>query len=165
MAVQKRTLEESIRRMEPVAAPPEQQPGIEKLHRLLDQMAHLDARRREPRCELVGPKGEKISLPEPIFSVLERVAEVLARGDAVTVVPVGKEMTTQQAADLLNVSRQYLVRLLDEDKIKHTRTGRHRRIRVEDVLEFKERRDRERQLGLKKLTEMSEDAGGYPELD
>jgi excisionase family DNA binding protein len=164
MAIQKRTLEESIRRMEPVAAPPEQQPVIEELHRLLDQMVHLDARRRA-RCELVGPKGEKIALPESIFYVLERVVEVLARGDAVTVVPVDKEMTTQQAADLLNVSRQYLVRLLDENKIKHTRINRHRRIRVEDVLEFKERRDRERRAGLKRLTEMSEDAGGYPELD
>jgi excisionase family DNA binding protein len=165
MAIQKRTIEESIRRMEPVAVPPEEQPGIEELYRMLDQMAHLKARRRAPRCELVGPKGEKILLPEPIFYVLERVAEVLARGDAVTVVPVDKELTTQQAADLLNVSRQYLVRLLDENKIKHTRTGRHRRVRVEDVLEFKERRDRERRLGLKKLTEMSEDAGGYPELE
>src|SRR5579862_8945789 len=129
MAIHKRSFEESIRRMEPVAVSPEQQPGIEELHRLLDQMAHLDARRRTPRCELVGPKGDKIPLPEPLFSVLARVAEVLAKGDAVTVVPIGKEMTTQQAADLLNVSRQYLVRLLDENKIKHTRTGRHRRVR------------------------------------
>jgi excisionase family DNA binding protein len=165
MAIYKRSFEESIRRMDPVAVPPEEQPSIEALHRLLDQMAHLGARRRGPHCELVGPKGEKILLPEPIFYVLERVAEVLAKGDAITIVPVDKEMTTQQAADLLNVSRQYLVRLLDENKIKHTRTGRHRRIRFEAVREFKERRDRERKLGLKKLTEMSEDAGGYPELD
>jgi len=56
-------------------------------------------------------------------------------------------------------------RRLDENKIKYTRTGRHRRLRVEDVLEFEERRERERRLGLKKLVEMSEDAGGYPELD
>jgi hypothetical protein len=53
----------------------------------------------------VGPNGERIVLPEAAFYVLERVAEVLARGDAVTVVPVGKELTTQQAADLLNISR------------------------------------------------------------
>jgi excisionase family DNA binding protein len=165
MAIRKRSFEESIRRMEPVAAPPEQQPRIEELHRLLDQMAHLDTRRRSPRCALVGPNGDQIPLPDALFSVLARVAEVLANGDAVTVVPVDKEMTTQQAADLLNVSRQYLVRLLDENKIRHTRTGRHRRLRFEDVLEFKERRDRERKLGLKKLTEMSEDAGGYHELD
>jgi excisionase family DNA binding protein len=81
------------------------------------------------------------------------------------VVPVGKELTTQQAADLLNVSRQYLVRLLDEKKIDFTRTGRHRRLRFEDVIAFKERRERERRAGLNKLIEMSEDAGGYPELD
>jgi excisionase family DNA binding protein len=129
-------------------------------------MAHVDARRSaSPRCQLLGPKGEKVPLPESLFYVLERVAELLARGDAITVVPVGKELTTQQAADLLNVSRQYLVRLLDEKKIDFTRTGRHRRLRFEDVIAFKERRERERRAGLNKLIEMSEDAGGYPELD
>ncbi len=68
-------------------------------------------KRRAPKRQLVGPKGERIALPESIFYVLERVAEVLARGDSITLVPVGREVTTQQAANLLNVSRQYLVRL------------------------------------------------------
>lgn len=57
------------------------------------------------------------SLPSTIFYVLVRVAEVLAHGDAITVAPVGRELTTQQAANILNVSRQYLVRLLDGGQI------------------------------------------------
>jgi excisionase family DNA binding protein len=77
------------------------------------------------------------------------------------VVPVGKELTTQQAADLLNVSRQYLVRLLDEGRILYTRTGKHRRLRIEEVLAFKERRDAERRVALRDLTQLTEDADGY----
>lgn len=96
-----------------------------------------------------------------MFHVLERVVEVLARGDSITVVPVGREVTTQQAADLINVSRQYLVRLLDEGRIPFRRTGKHRRLRVEDVLAFKERRDKDRKAGLRELSRMTEDFGGY----
>jgi excisionase family DNA binding protein len=92
------------------------------------------------------------------------VVEVLARGDAVTVVPIERNVTTQQAADLLNVSRQYLVRLLDEGRMPSTRAGKHRRVRVEDVLRFKETRDDARAGALDELTAMTEDLGGYREL-
>jgi excisionase family DNA binding protein len=100
-------------------------------------------------------------LPEAVFYVLERVAEVMARGDSITVVPVGKELTSQQAADLLNVSRQYLVRLLDEGKIPFRKTGKHRRLRIEDVLSFKEARDQEREEGLRELSRLTQEFGGY----
>jgi excisionase family DNA binding protein len=130
---------------------------------VLDQLAHA-RRRRAPQCQLVGPHGEAIAIPDSVFYVLERVAEVLARGDAITVVPVGKELTTQQAADLLNISRQYLVRLLEEKKLPFTKTGKHRRLRIEDVLVFKEQRDRERKAALDELVGLSEEFGGYSEL-
>src|SRR6185295_3368508 len=146
-----RSLEDRIRRMTPVTAPPDQQAEVVELSRALGGMAH-PPKRRAPKCKLVGPGGERIPLPESVFYVLERVAEVMARGDSITVVPVGKEVTTQQAADLLNVSRQYLVRLLDEGRIPFRKTGKHRRLRVEDVLVFKERRDRDRRGGLRELS-------------
>lgn len=159
------SVEDSIRRMEPVTAPPDQKEEVEALHRLLDQMAQARARRqRAPKCRLQGPRGEAIAIPESVFYVLERVAEVLARGDAITVVPVGKELTTQQAADLLNVSRQYLVRLLEADELPYTKTGKHRRLRIEDVLAYKERREAARKAALDELAELSEELGGYPEL-
>lgn len=157
-----RSLEEQIRRMTPVAAPPDQRADVAALFRLLDGVAHV--RRARRACKLVGPTGEAIAIPESVFYVLERVAEVMARGDSITVVPVGQELTTQQAADILNVSRQYLVRLLDEGRIPFTKTGKHRRVRIEDVLGFKEQRDRERKTGLDELTRMSEEFGGYDEL-
>ena len=154
------TMEDQIRRMTPVAAPPEQHAQVVALSRALEDMVHLP-KRRAPKCQLVGPKGESISVPESVFYVLERVAEVMARGDSITVVPVGKELTTQQAADLLNVSRQYLVRLLDEKRIAFRKTGKHRRLRIEDVLEFKEQRDKDRRAGLRELSQMTEELGGY----
>jgi excisionase family DNA binding protein len=156
MATVTDSIEDRIRRMTPVAAPPDQRPGVAALSRALGSIA-----RRGPKCRLVGPKGEAIPLPEAIFYVLERVAEVMARGDSVTIVPVGKELTTQQAADLLNISRQYLVRLLEEGRISHRKTGTHRRLRIEDVLAFKEDRDRSRRSALRELSRMTQEFGGY----
>ncbi len=154
------TMEDLIRRMTPVAAPPEQQAQVAALSKALEGMAH-QPRKRAPKCQLVGPRGESITVPESVFYVLERVAEVMARGDSITVVPVGREVTTQQAADLLNVSRQYLVRLLDEGRIPFRKTGKHRRLRIEDVLSFKETRDKDRRAGLRELSRMTEEFGGY----
>lgn len=154
------TMEDQIRRMTPVAAPPEQQAQVVALSRALEGMVH-PRKRRAPNCQLVGPNGEAIALPPSIFYVLERVAEVLARGDSITVVPVGREVTTQQAADLLNVSRQYLVRLLDEGRIAFRKTGKHRRLRIEDVLEFKGKRDKDRRAGLRDVSQMTQEFGGY----
>ena len=153
--------QEMLRRMTPVSAPREQQ---DEVTALLRGLRRLHPRRGRLACKLVGPDKETIAIPASVFYVLERVAEVLARGDAITVVPVGKEVTTQQAADLLNISRQYLVRLLEQVKVPYSKTGKHRRLRIEDVLAYKEGRDRERDAQLDELASMSEEAGGYEEL-
>jgi excisionase family DNA binding protein len=156
-------IERRIRGLTPVSAPAEQREDVAALSQLLGAVAHK-AHSRKPKCQLVGPDGEKIQIPEAVFYLLERVTEVLARGDSITVVPVGKQVTTQQAADLLNVSRQHLVRLLDEGRIPFSKTGKHRRIRIEDVLAFAEKRDKDRSAALTKLTQLSEELGGYSEL-
>ena len=145
--------------MTPVSAPPESRTKLEKL------AAAIATPRGARRAELVSPDGARIALPDPVFHLLVRITEILAHGDAVTIVPVGKELTTQQAADLLNVSRQYLVRLLDEGRIPFTRTGKHRRVRFDDVATYKKRRDKERRAKLKEIVRLSEDAGGYPEQE
>jgi len=146
--------------MTPVAAPPEQRAEVVALSRALEGIAH-PPKRRAPKCQLVGPGGETLPIPESVFYMLERVVEVMARGDAITVVPVGKVITTQQAANILNVSRQYLVRLLDEGKIPFGKTGKHRRLRIEDVLAFKEQRDKDRRAGLRDLSRLTQEFGGY----
>ena len=154
------TLPDRIRRHEPVRARREERSGIAKLSSAL----HAAIERPGARCSLIGPRGETLELPEEIFYLLARVAEVLARGDAITLVPVHQELTTQQAADLLNISRQYLVRLLEDGKIPYTRTGKHRRLRIDDVMAYKRTRDRERNEGLDELARLSAEFGGYDEL-
>lgn len=110
---------------------------------------------------LVGPEGQEIDLPESLHALVREVVRVLTRGEAVSIVPISKELTTQEAADLLNVSRQYLVRLLEKGEIPYHKVGTHRRIAFGDLIEYKRRRDGERRRGLDELTRMSQEMGLY----
>lgn len=112
---------------------------------------------------LLGSNGVELALPAPVHQLLERIVEMLARGLGVTLVPVDKLLTTQEAADLLNVSRQYLIRLLDDDQLAFSKVGTHRRLKIEDVLAYKARRDAARRTKLAELTQLTEEAGGYDE--
>ena len=74
------------------------------------------------------------------FSLLNDVLVELSRGNAVSVISFSTELSTQEAADLLNVSRPHLIKLLDENKIPHFKVGSHRRILFKDLIEFQQRR-------------------------
>jgi excisionase family DNA binding protein len=93
--------------------------------------------------------------------VLRAAVDVLVHGEAVAIPPVNNELTTQEAADILNVSRQYLVRLLDQGKIPFSRTGTHRRIKFGDLIEYKRRRDADRRNELDELTRLSQELRLY----
>lgn len=81
----------------------------------------------------------------------------MARGDAVTLIPVHAELTTQQAADMLNVSRPTLVRLLEEGRLTYQKPGRHRRIRFEEVMRYKQESEKARSAGLDELAAIGQD--------
>lgn len=89
-------------------------------------------------------RAESIELPEGVVTLLQEILAQVANGNAVTIVPIHAELTTNEAAAYLNVSRPFLVSLLDEKKIPFRLVGTHRRIRFEDLDTFKQRDDRDR---------------------
>ena len=103
----------------------------------------------------------RIELPPAVGQLLLDLLAHIARGEMVTFVPYEAELTTQKAADLLNVSRPFLTKLLESGKIPFHRVGSHRRVRVDDLLAYKKRRDGERASALKELLRLGQeyDAG------
>jgi excisionase family DNA binding protein len=112
-------------------------------------------------AHLTGSDGKQLEIPEPLFQILRTAASMLLRGERVTLAPVSKELSTQEAADLLNVSRPYLITLLDQDKIPYTKTGRNRRVCFGDVVNFRAKRDAERRTRLHAMIRKSEELGLY----
>ncbi|MDM7325159.1 MAG: helix-turn-helix domain-containing protein [Thermus sp.] len=105
---------------------------------------------------------QALPLTPNLVQVLQTYLEPLARGEPVVVVPLEAQLTTQQAADLLGVSRPYLIRLLEEGRIPYQKVGTHRRIKARDLLEYKERRRKEGERILQKLAEEDQELGlGY----
>jgi len=110
-------------------------------------------RRGRPLTLRVRDAGDEktIKLPAGAVKLLQAILEDMASGRAVTIVPQNAELTTQQAADFLNVSRPFLVQLLEQKKLPFRLVGTHRRVRFEDVLRFKESIDAERRKVLDQL--------------
>lgn len=116
------------------------------------------------RIELVddAQQREVIELPTFALRLLGEILSELAMGNAVKVVPIHAELTTQEAADLLNVSRPHLVKLLDEGVLPHTKTGRHRRVRFADLMGYKEQREQASRGAMDELAAQAQALGmGY----
>ena len=105
----------------------------------------------------VGGTGEEIPLPPSAAKLLIDGLAEFAKGHDVRLLPIHAELTTQEAAELLNLSRQYVVRLLDDGKIPSHKVGTHRRVRLEDVLAYKGMLDADRLDALKKLVDEAQD--------
>lgn len=131
-------------------------PELREFVRRLDQMIQNGVE----GATLLGSNGEEVAVPPAVFRALKLVARGMAAGVALSVVRHGKEITTQEAADMLYVSRPHLVKLLDEGTIPHRRVGTHRRVRIEDVLTYATDRAERRREELDELTRLSEEAEG-----
>jgi excisionase family DNA binding protein len=105
---------------------------------------------------------QPLELPAGAVSLLMDILEAMAAGQGISLIPENAELTTVQAADVLNVSRPYLIKLLEDNAIPHRKVGKHRRIRMEDVMAYKMRIDREREAVLDQLaTEAQQTDMGY----
>jgi excisionase family DNA binding protein len=113
---------------------------------------------------LVGPNRESLPLPESIYSILLQVLGYLMQGKGVSVVPVMQELTTQQAANLLGVSRPFFVDLLNHEEIPYHKVGTHRRIYRKDVMDYLAKRDKERKRILGEIAKRAVEEGDYDQM-
>jgi excisionase family DNA binding protein len=104
-------------------------------------------------------KGETLRIPAAAAKMLVRILEEMARGNAVTLIPVHAELTTQEAADLLTISRPSLIQLLDEGKIEYRKVGTHRRVRFESLMNYKRKADAARRAALAELAAYDQEIG------
>jgi excisionase family DNA binding protein len=116
---------------------------------------------QEAQSTLARNTSEELVLPRSVVRVLVRVLAEMGQGNAVTLTPLRAELTTQQAADLLSVSRPYLVKLLDEGAIRSHKVGSHRRVQTEDLLAYKREFLAKRHAALDKLQALSQELDLY----
>lgn len=135
---------------------PQHRAEIAELRAFLDRTPQVS----EPAV-LRGPDGAVRALPAEVYEALLVVVRALSEGKAVTVAPVHTTLTTQEAADLLGVSRPTFVKILDQGGIPFSRPGRHRRVRLADVLEYQKLRRTKRRSGLDELVDLTEESGLY----
>jgi excisionase family DNA binding protein len=121
------------------------EPLVETTHSLHVQLLDSDTPNRA------------MSIPAPAVRMLSRILEEMAKGNAMTLIPANAMLSTQEAADLLNVSRPFLVQLLEAGRIPYQRLGSHRRVRIDDLMSFKASSDANREDALRQLTEQAQE--------
>lgn len=104
-------------------------------------------------------RPHSVQLTVSALRLLDEVLSEIALGNAVQVVSIHPELTTQEGADLLNVSRPHLVKLLDENVIQHTKAGRHRRVKLVDLINYTQRRTAESYQAMDQLAAHAQEQG------
>lgn len=136
-------------------------PTIEDIEQAKESSRKLSKFHNADRVKLSiegsNDETESFVLPGIVMQMLLDILSEFSKGNAIGVIPHKAELSTQQAANLLNVSRPYLVKLLEDGKINHTKVGTHRRVLVGDLLSYKEDIDVARNKSLDALSELSQE--------
>jgi excisionase family DNA binding protein len=141
----------------PITANASEQDTLRAIETILSEASQEENAQSHP--VFIGFDEKKIELPPSVLLLIYQNLRHLLKGHAVTVVPLYKELTTQEAADLLSVSRPFLIGLLERGEIPYITTGKHRRLRFGDVIEYKSRRDATRHQALDRVAELSQEYG------
>ncbi len=136
----------------PGAVQPDQ---LDEFERLLEHV------RSGRSARLVAPNGTEIELPGGIHELLVSIVEQLKAGNGVSVIPMHAELTTVEAAELLNVSRPFLIKRIEAGEITHHLVGTHRRLRLADVLAYRDRMDTQAEEALDAMVSEAEELGLY----
>lgn len=148
-----RDISSSVRRLEPT---PERAEHVEHLYRTF--FVHA---KPANHLQLVGPDGVAEDIPVEIYAVLREVFQHLKDGQAISLIPDDTLLTTQQAAEILNISRPYLYRLLDAREIPFIRVGTHRKLRLADVEALHQRRRADSRKALDAIATINLDCDDY----
>lgn len=136
----------------------EQKAALESYDALASLLEQL--RSENPEIE-IEETSEKIKVPLNALKLLAKILKETSQGNPVSIVPIATEMTTQAAAELIGCSRPHFVKLLESGKIKYTKVGRHRRVKFEDVMNYKKKmKERQKQL-LIEIMKSDEETGLY----
>ena len=139
--------------LDPITIPNSQQKQILELQKLMQQ---------EGKASLVGKGGEPaLELPDAVYSLLMRILQIMQEGNGISIVPFMQDLTTQEAANFLGVSRPFFVKLLETGKLHYHMTGTHRRVYLKDLVEYRQRRDQEKTDAINRIAQFEEDAGLY----
>lgn len=127
--------------------------------KVVEQIALVPTKRRTP--SLIDADGKETELPEEVLSLLNFVMEAWKHGQGITVTAQSQLLTTQDAAELIGCSRQHVVSLMNSGALPGRKIGTHRRIKLEDVLNFINDEDKRRDKAMDELVAITEEIGGY----
>jgi len=129
------------------------QENVEAIEKIVQK---YQSARKPIEIEITGEKT-RIKIPPSAFRFLNTVLQLMAKGKAITIIPSDTEISTQQAAEMLNVSRPHVVKLLEKGELPCHKVGTHRRIKLKDLEDYKAKMDKKRRKLLEELAKQAQE--------
>lgn len=136
----------------------EQKVAMESYNALVSNLEQIHS--DYPEIEIEETR-DRIKVPFKALKLLAKILKVTGQGKPISIVPIATEITTQAAAELLGCSRPHLIKLLEKGEIRFTKIGKHRRIKYQDVLEYKDNLKKEQRKLLQEIMKADEESGLY----